>query len=125
MSQSSIFLIMNEVKHISFFEVASKVLKALGHPERLRIVEYLQAGERNVGDIQREIGLSQPITSQHLRYMQRHNILTSRREGTRLYYFLASDLIRKLLDCMHSCKVSLDSGDMQVGDIFPEIKRSI
>jgi len=115
---------MNEVSHISFFEVASKVLKALGHPERLRVVEFLKAGERNVGDIQRELGLSQPITSQHLRYMQRNNILNSRRDGTRLYYSLASDLIHKLLDCMHSCRLSLESGDMQVGDIFPETKRS-
>ena len=115
---------MTEVKHISFFGVASKVLKALGHPERLRIVEFLQTGEKNVGQIQDEIGLSQPITSQHLRYMQRHNILASRREGTRFYYFLASDLIRKLLDCMHTCRLSLESGDMQVGDIFPQTKRS-
>lgn len=115
---------MNEVKHISFFEVASKVLKALGHPERLRIIEFLEAGERNVGEIQHNIGLSQPITSQHLRYMQRHNILASRREGTRLYYYLASDLIHKLLECMHACQLSLETGDMQVGDIFPETKRS-
>lgn len=117
-------LIMNEVTHISFFEVASKVLKALGHPERLRIIEYLKAGEQNVGVIQHELGLSQPITSQHLRYMQRNNILDSRREGTRLYYFLASDLIVKLLDCMNSCRLSLEAGEMQIGDIFPETKRS-
>jgi len=117
-------MLMDDVMHISFFEVASRVLKALGHPERLRVVEYLKEGERNVGEIQRELGLSQPITSQHLRYMQRNNILTSRREGTRLYYFLASDLIHKLLDCMNSCRLSLEAGDMQLGDIFPETKRS-
>ncbi len=115
---------MTEVSHISFFEVASKVLKALGHPERLRIIEYLQTGEQTVGNIQREIGLSQPITSQHLRYMQRRNILTYRREGTKYYYFLASDFIRKLLDCMRSCRLSLESGETQLLDIFPETKRS-
>lgn len=115
---------MNDVLDISFFEAASKALKALGHPKRLKIIEFIQAGEKSVGQIQRELGLSQPVTSQHLRYMQRHNILDNRREGTRIYYFLASDLIRKLLDCMNSCKMSHISGEKQMGDFFPETKRS-
>ncbi len=115
---------MTDLNNISFFEVASKVLKALGHPERLRIIEFLHTGEQTVGQIQEEIGLSQPITSQHLRYMQRRNILASRREGNRFYYSLASEFIHKLLECMRTCKLSLETGDAQVGDIFPETKRS-
>ena len=110
---------MTTEQYISFFEAASKVLKALGHPERLRIIELLREGEKSVGQIQRALDLSQPITSQHLRYMQRHNILASRREGTRFYYFLASKLIHKLLDCMSSCQADILQGEMTMKDVFP------
>ena len=113
---------MNMTPHTSFFGAASKVLKALGHPERLRIVEYLKSGERTVGEIQKGVGLSQPITSQHLRYMKSKNILRSRRDGTFFYYSIASDLIYKLLSCVNSCKISLESGEKRLQDFFPEIK---
>ena len=115
---------MDSELNISFFESASKVLKALGHPERLKIIEYLQLGEKTVGDIQNEIGLAQPVTSQHLRYMKSNNILASRRQGTSTYYMLASDMIRKLLECMNSCRLDLEAGEMQMRDIFPESIRS-
>ena len=115
---------MNAVNNIVFFEAASKVLKALGHPERLKIIELLQTGEQTVGRIQQGIGLSQPVTSQHLRFMQNNNILASRKEGTSTYYSLASDMIRKLLECMNSCRLDLETGEMQMKDIFPESKRS-
>ncbi len=109
---------------ISFFSKASKVLKALGHPERLKIIEFLKSGEKTVGQIQSGIGLSQPITSQHLRYMRNRNILESRRDGTSSYYYIASDLIYKLLDCVNSCKTTLDSGEKQMIDFFPESSRN-
>ena len=115
---------MPELEQVSFFEGASRVLKALGHPERLRIIEFLQTGEKTVGQIQRGLGLPQPITSQHLRYMQRRNILASRRDGTRFYYYLASELIYKLLNCMNSCRIGLETGELDMGEIFPEPKRS-
>jgi ArsR family transcriptional regulator len=114
---------MSDVTQLSFIESASKVLKALGHPERLRIIEFLQRGEKTVGEIQRELDLSQPITSQHLRYMQQRNILASRREGTHFYYYLASDLIFKLLNCMNSCRLGLETGELQMGELFPETKK--
>ena len=115
---------MNTNYQLSFFSAASKVLKALGHPERLKIIEFLKSGEKTVGQIQTGIGLSQPITSQHLRYMKNRNILESRRDGTHFYYYIASDLIHKLLECVNSCKITLDSGERQMTDFFPESKMS-
>ncbi|MCF7807327.1 MAG: metalloregulator ArsR/SmtB family transcription factor [Candidatus Marinimicrobia bacterium] len=111
---------MTDTEKAEFFASASKTLKALGHPERLRIIEFLQEEEKSVGQIQRELDLPQPITSQHLRYMQRRNILASRREGTRFFYFLASDMIVKILNCVNSCKIGLEAGEFKLGELFPE-----
>lgn len=111
---------MTDTERAEFFEAASKTLKALGHPERLRIIEYLQNDEKSVGQIQHELGLPQPITSQHLRYMQKRNILAYRREGTSFYYSLASDMIIKILNCINSCKLGLESGEFKLGELFPE-----
>ena len=111
---------MTDTERAEFFEAASKTLKALGHPERLRIIEYLQTDEKSVGEIQEALGLPQPITSQHLRYMQRRNILAYRRAGTSFYYSLASDMILKILNCINSCKIGLESGEFNLGELFPE-----
>ena len=79
---------------------ASRVMKALGHPTRLEIGKYLRQGEHSVADIQRHLGLIQPLTSQHLRLMHRRGIVKFRREGTTCYYSIAGTFIHKVLACL-------------------------
>jgi len=82
---------------------ASAILKTLGHPLRLAIIDTLADGERNVTDIQAAIGESQAITSQHLRLMERRNILVSRKDGVQVFYRLKDQFITKILECVRSC----------------------
>lgn len=89
-----------------FLEKTATVLKLLGHPIRIQIIEYLEKGEHSVGEIQDEIGQIQAITSQHLRLMLRKGILVNRREGTSLYYSIANDFIRNILKCIRNCALS-------------------
>ncbi len=93
------------------------VLKALGHPDRLKIIQYLATGERRVGDIQRHIGLSQPITSQQLRLMHLKGILDTRRDGNTVYYFVANDFIWKIIDCMQTLSAKVQTGEWDLGRI--------
>ena len=86
------------------------VLKTLGHPVRLQIIQYLAQGEQRVSHIQDHIGLSQPATSQQLRLMTDHSILARHREGNLVYYRLANDFIWKILDCMQNLSARLSSG---------------
>src|SRR4051812_38061179 len=78
------------------------VAKALGSGRRAEIVDVLAQGERSVEEVAGEIGQSVANPSQHLRHLARAGLLRSRRDGTRVYYSLASarvgDLWRALRD---------------------------
>ena len=87
-----------------FMLQASRVMKTLGHPTRLEIGQYLRAGERSVAEIQKHLGMIQPLTSQHLRLMHRRGIVTFRRQGTTCFYSLAGELIHKVLGCLDECE---------------------
>ncbi len=94
-----------------FLRAASLIMRTLGHPERLRIIEYLSPGERSVGEIQRHIEISQPQTSQHLTRMLDRGILVCRTEGNKRYYSITSPFIHKLLGCFSECQEKVASGE--------------
>ena len=60
---------------------AADIIKMLGHPERLKIVEVLEQGEATVSEIQDALDLSQAIVSQHLAKMRGGQIVAARRDG--------------------------------------------
>ena len=90
---------------------ASRVLKTLGHPVRLEIIKYLKDHERSVAEIQRHIGLVQSMTSQHLRLMYKNGIVHFRREGTTVFYSIASPFIHRILNCFTEAEAKLVSGE--------------
>ena len=94
-----------------FIQNAARVLKTLGHPDRIKIVEFLEDGEKTVGQIHRDLKMQQPIVSQHLKVMYDRDIVTFRQEGTRYFYSLANNFITKILNCMSEVQAKLDSGE--------------
>ncbi len=70
--------------------------KALANGRRAEIVDVLAQGERSVEELATEIGQSVANTSQHLRQLARAGVVRTRREGTRIYYDLASTQIVEL-----------------------------
>jgi len=54
-----------------------------------KILKYLSGGKKSVGQIQKILNLSQPVTSQHLRYMYSKGIVDYTRSGTTYNYFIA------------------------------------
>ncbi|MHC4664704.1 MAG: ArsR/SmtB family transcription factor [Planctomycetota bacterium] len=85
----------------SVAEHVAEVLKAVGHPVRLQIVELLEEGEKCVGDIAKAVGGKQAITSQHLNMMRDKGVLSCRREGARVYYRIENRSVIKLLHCIY------------------------
>lgn len=83
-------------------ERVADVLKAVGHPARLRIVEMLEGGQKCVGAISEKLGIKQSITSQHLNMMRDKGVLACEREGAKVYYRIANENVIKLLHCMYS-----------------------
>ncbi|MCH7764366.1 MAG: helix-turn-helix transcriptional regulator [Candidatus Marinimicrobia bacterium] len=94
-----------------FIQKAARILKTLGHPDRIKIVEFLEDGEKTVGQIHLELDMQQPIVSQHLKVMNDRGIVTHRQEGTRYFYSLANELIVNILNCLSEFQEKLNSGE--------------
>lgn len=100
---------------LEFIQHAARILKTLGHPDRLKIIEFLEEGEKTVGMIHRELGLLQPIASQHLKVMYQSGIVEYRQEGTRYFYRIANDFILKILHCMSDVQEKIKNGEWSIG----------
>jgi len=74
----------------------AEVAKALSSGRRAEIVDVLAQGERSVEEIATEIDQSVANTSHHLRALARAGLVTTRREGTRIYYGLAGERVGEL-----------------------------
>lgn len=83
-------------KHALFAGLA-EVGKALGHGDRLEILELLAQGERSVEALAERLGLPVANASQHLRLMHRAGLLTSRRDGKRVLYRPSDPAVLTLL----------------------------
>ncbi len=80
----------------ALFEGLSAVAKALGSGRRSEIVDLLAQGERSVEEIADQLDQSVANTSHHLRALARAGLVTTRRDGTRIHYRLASDRVGEL-----------------------------
>jgi rhodanese-related sulfurtransferase len=78
----------------------AEVAKALSSGRRAEIVDVLAQGERSVEEIATEIDQSVANTSHHLRTLARAGLVTTRRDGTRIYYALSSDRVAELWSAM-------------------------
>ena len=80
----------------ALFDAFGEVAKALGNGRRTELIDVLAQGERHVDELADEIGQSVANTSFHLRVLATAGLVTTRRDGTRIYYRLASDRVAEL-----------------------------
>ncbi|PID46110.1 MAG: transcriptional regulator [Proteobacteria bacterium] len=81
-------------------EQASRSLKAISHPLRLKILCVLGSNEVNVRDIVDSVGTSQSNISQHLAILRDKGILGSRKEANKVFYKVADNRTLKLIEMM-------------------------
>ena len=86
-------------KHDLFTQFA-RVGKALGNGNRLELLEYLAQGERSVDELSKVSGLTIANTSQHLQQLRQSGLVSSRKEGLKVYYMLSGDDVVGLLDAL-------------------------
>jgi rhodanese-related sulfurtransferase len=84
------------VAKVALFDAFASVAQALGSGRRAEIVDLLAQGERSVDEVANEISQSVANTSQHLHVLARAGLVRSRREGTRVFYRLASERVGDL-----------------------------
>lgn len=75
----------------------SKLLKALANQKRLEILCLLMTGEKNVGELEREVDLSQSALSQHLARLRSDGIVKTRRDAQTIFYSLHCDKAKALI----------------------------
>ena len=78
--------------------LATKFFRALGEPARLKILDSLMEGEKNVSELTGLVGLSQGRVSCHLACLNQCGFVKSRRNGKLVYYSIADETVQQLLD---------------------------
>ena len=90
-------------------EIAS-VLKAIAHPARIAILEYLiQVDTCICGDIVNELPLAQPTISQHLKELKNAGLIRGNVEGTAICYCVDKDAIARIQTYFSGISLKLDS----------------
>ena len=84
----------------SDIERASRSLKAISHPLRLKILCTLGDKEVSVQEIVENVGTSQSNISQHLGILRDKGILESRKDANRVFYRVGDSRILRLIDMM-------------------------
>jgi ArsR family transcriptional regulator len=79
---------------------ASRSLKAMSHPLRLKILCTLGDSEVSVQDIVDQVGTSQSNISQHLAILRDKGILTARKDANRVYYKVGDQRTLQLIGMM-------------------------
>lgn len=77
----------------------AKVMKALGHPARLQMLDLLDQGDRCLCELHPLFSLRQPTLSRHLAVLKQAGIVTERRVGPRVVLHLATPCILRSFDC--------------------------
>jgi ArsR family transcriptional regulator len=81
-------------------EASARVLRALGHPLRLGVVQELAVGECSVSDLVSRLGCSQPMMSQQLRTLEQQGLIKCRKVGTTKYCSLRNSDFLRLFECL-------------------------
>ncbi len=86
----------DQIEKDALFNGFAEVAKAMANGRRAELIDVLAQGERHVEDLASEIDQSVANTSHHLRVLAGAGLVATRREGTRIYYRLASGDVERL-----------------------------
>jgi DNA-binding transcriptional ArsR family regulator len=87
------------MSHVSapLYQLKAEFFKTLGHPARIRVLELLSEREQSVGEMLPEVGIEAANLSQHLAVLRRAGLVTTRKEGSSVFYSLTSPEVAELL----------------------------
>lgn len=86
-------------------DTVAKFFRALGEPARLRLLEFILAGERSVSDCVAHVKLSQGRVSTHLACLADCGYITARRQGRWCYYRVTDPRVADLVMLARSLAV--------------------
>lgn len=76
-------------------------LKILANPERLLLMCQLSRGELSVGELEEQLDIHQPTLSQQLGVLRMEGVVSTRREGRRIFYSVADAKVMRVLEVLY------------------------
>jgi DNA-binding transcriptional ArsR family regulator len=96
---------MSKIKlEISKLENAASKMRAIAHPMRIAIIDMLNDSPKmSVTEIYERLNIEQAAASHHLNILKSKGVLTSKREGKKIFYSLKSKTLTQIIDCLERC----------------------
>ena len=88
---------------MQLFEKQAEIAKAIAHPVRVAVLEFVKNGEQCVCDIADFVGTERSNLSKHLSVMVNAGVLASRKDGLKVMYRIKTPCVLKFLDCLKDC----------------------
>lgn len=85
------------------YEQQAEVAKAIAHPIRMAILDFLRGGEQCVCDIAEAVGSERSNVSRHLGIMVSAGVLTSEKRGLKVIYSIRTPCVIRFIDCLGDC----------------------
>ncbi len=80
---------------------ACALMRVMSNPDRLLLLCQLTQGEHCVGELEALLDIQQPTLSQQLAVLREEALVKTRREGKQIYYSIASDAAKAVLDVLY------------------------
>ncbi len=97
-------MIMGKMKlDIDKLEMAASKLRAIAHPMRIAIIDLLHEKQLSVTEIYEKLNIEQASASHHLNILKSKGVLTSRRNGKKIYYSLKNQTLTEIIECINRC----------------------
>ena len=89
---------------IEQLEKAATMLRAIAHPMRIAIMNFLEDGQkRTVTEIHEKLSIEQSTASHHLGILRDKGVLIASREGKNSFYSIKHNKLSTLIDCINTC----------------------
>lgn len=96
---------------------------AVAEPQRRRVLDLLTGGERSVGELVEELGLSQPQVSKHLRVLREVGAVHVRDDGRRRLYRLNGPALKPIHDWVKAYERTWEERFAAIDTVLEELKR--
>jgi ArsR family transcriptional regulator len=96
------------------YQLKADFFKTLGHPARIRILELLSQRDHAVAEMLPQVGIEPAHLSQQLAVLRRANLVTSRKQGSTVYYSLTSPQVAELLAVARQILTGVLSGQAEM-----------
>ncbi len=91
---------------IDKLEMAASKLRAIAHPMRIAIIDLLNDNQLSVTEIYENLDIEQASASHHLNILKSKGVLSSRRNGKKIFYSLKNQTLTELIECINRCNES-------------------